>query len=91
MLVLRSLAGFPEVPFPLSALPPEATSPDRLSNLIYHSHFPFSPESPLYVLYSKIGVSSDEDVPYKMEIWMFPHNQSGLAKPLLAGHIGNPV
>ena len=37
-----------------------------------------------------MGVSSGEEIPDKMGIRIFPHNQSALVKSGLASHIGNP-
>ena len=95
LLVSYFLAGFPESypsgnPFSLKRSP----SGDYFSGLslriLFLVPFPFLSYSPLHILFSKMGVSSGEEILDKMGIRVFPHNQSGVAKSGLAGHTGNP-
>ena len=89
LLVSYFLAGFPESypsgnPFSLKRSP----SGDYFSGLslriLFLVPFPFLSYSPLHILFSKMGVSSGEEILDKMGI------QSGVAKSGLACHTGNP-
>ena len=95
MVVSYFLAGFPKSfpsinPFSLKRSP----SGDYFSGLsfriLFLIFFPFLSYSPVHILFSKMGVSFGEEIPHKMGIHVFPHNQSGLVKSGLAGHTGNP-